>query len=68
MDTKKLRSLQTPLKARYREKPEAARITLKATGRIDDDKIACKVDTAVLIESDVGNLFNLQIMSSPAYL
>jgi len=24
--------------------------------------------TAVLIESDVGNLFNLQIMSSPAYL
>ncbi len=46
MDAKKLKSLQTPLKAHYREEPEAARITLKATGRIDDDKIACKVDTA----------------------
>lgn len=46
MDAQKLRSLQTPLKARYREEPEAARITLKATGRIGDDKIACKVDTA----------------------
>ncbi len=46
MDAQKLRSLQTPLKARYREEPEAARITLKATGRIGDDNIACKVDTA----------------------
>ncbi len=46
MDAQKLRSLQTPLKARYREEPEAARITLKATGRIGDDKIVCKVDTA----------------------
>ncbi len=46
MDAQKLRSLQTPLKARYREEPEAARITLKATGRIGGDKIACKVDTA----------------------
>ena len=46
MDANKLRSLQTPLKARYREEPEGARITLKATGHIDDDKIVCKVDTA----------------------
>jgi uncharacterized OsmC-like protein len=46
MDKQKLRSLQAPLKARYREEPEAARITLKATGRIDDANIACKVDTA----------------------
>ncbi len=46
MDAQKLRSLQTPLKARYREEPEAARITLRATGRIGDDKIVCKVDTA----------------------
>ena len=46
MDAQKLRSLQTSLKARYREEPEAARITLKATGRIGDDNIACKVDTA----------------------
>jgi uncharacterized OsmC-like protein len=46
MDADKLRSLQAPLKAKFREEPEAARITLKATGRIEDDEIACKVDTA----------------------
>ena len=34
MDTKKFKSLQTPLKAHYHEEPEAARITLKA---IDKD-------------------------------
>ncbi len=46
MDARKLRSIQAPLKARFREEPEAARITLKATGRIDDDEIVCRVDTA----------------------
>ncbi len=46
MDARKLRSIQAPLKARYREQPEVARVTLTATGRIDDDKISCKVDTA----------------------
>ncbi len=45
MDARKLRSIQAPLKARFREEPEAARITLKATGRIDDDEIVCRVDT-----------------------
>ncbi len=46
MDAKELRSKQAPLKARFREEPESARITLKATGRIDHDDIVCKVDTA----------------------
>jgi uncharacterized OsmC-like protein len=46
MDAKELRSIQAPLKARLREEPDAARITLKATGRIDDEDIVCKVDTA----------------------
>ncbi len=46
MDAKELRSIQAPLKARLREAPDAARITLKATGRIDDEEIVCKVDTA----------------------
>ncbi len=46
MDARKLRSIQAPLKARLREEPDAARITLKATGRIDDNEIVCKVDTA----------------------
>lgn len=46
MDAEKLRSLQAPLKERFRAEPEAARITLKATGRIDEEDIVCKVDTA----------------------
>ncbi len=46
MDAKQLRTLQAPLKARFREAPDEARITLKATGRIDDDEIVCKVATA----------------------
>ena len=46
MDARGLRSIQAPLKARLREQPDAARITLKATGRIDDEDIVCKVDTA----------------------
>jgi uncharacterized OsmC-like protein len=46
MDARKLRSIQAPLKARFREEPEAARITLKATGRIFEDEIVCRVVTA----------------------
>lgn len=46
MDAEQLRSKQAPLKARFREAPETARITLTATGRLDDDDIVCKVDTA----------------------
>jgi uncharacterized OsmC-like protein len=46
MDAKELRSIQAPLKVRLREEPDAARITLKATGRIDREDIICKVDTA----------------------
>ncbi len=45
MDARELRSRQAPAKARFREAPEAARITLKATGRIDDEDIVCRVDT-----------------------
>ena len=45
MDARKLRSIQAPLKKRFREEPEAARITLKATGRIEHDDIVCRVGT-----------------------
>src|ERR671939_1963347 len=45
MDSTALRSLQAPLKDRYRSDPEAAVITLKAHGRLDDQAIACKVET-----------------------
>lgn len=40
----KLRSTQEPLKRRYRDEPEAARITLHADGSLDDG-VACTVNT-----------------------
>ncbi|MEA2154306.1 MAG: hypothetical protein QOE11_446 [Solirubrobacteraceae bacterium] len=39
-----LRALQTPLKERYAGEPDAARITLSATGSLGDD-ISCSVQT-----------------------
>ncbi len=45
MDATTLRSLQAPLKDSYRNAPDAALITLKAHGSIDESKIACKVET-----------------------
>jgi uncharacterized OsmC-like protein len=44
MDTDELRSLQAPLKAQYRERPETALVTLHAEGRIGD-YITCKIET-----------------------
>ncbi len=45
MDATALRALQAPLKDKYRESPDAAVITLKAQGTLDDQHIACKVET-----------------------
>jgi uncharacterized OsmC-like protein len=46
-----LRSLQAPVKERYREHPEAAFITLKAQGRLGTG-FTCKVDTGkTLVEA-----------------
>ena len=45
MDKDTLRALQAPIKERYRTEPKAAVITLKAQGAIDDQAIACKVET-----------------------
>jgi uncharacterized OsmC-like protein len=45
MDKDALRALQAPIKDKYRMEPEAAIITLKAQGAIDDTAIACKVET-----------------------
>ncbi|MGH2942891.1 MAG: OsmC family protein [Solirubrobacteraceae bacterium] len=44
MDRDALRALQAPLKERYREAPQDARVTLTATGTLDDE-IACNVET-----------------------
>jgi uncharacterized OsmC-like protein len=45
MDVTALRALQAPLKDSYRSDPGAAVVTLKAKGELDDQHIACKVET-----------------------
>ncbi len=45
MDAEALRAMQAPLKDGYRQTPGAAVVTLKARGMIDDQHIACKVET-----------------------
>jgi uncharacterized OsmC-like protein len=45
MDAAQLRATQAPIKERYKTDPKAAIITLKAKGSIDNDAIACKVET-----------------------
>src|SRR4051794_691044 len=44
MRTEELRSVQAPLKERYRSDPAAAAITLTASGSLDDG-ISCSVET-----------------------
>jgi uncharacterized OsmC-like protein len=51
MQREELRSLQAPLKERYRAQPDAARVTLSATGSLGEG-ISCSVDTGrVLAEA-----------------
>jgi uncharacterized OsmC-like protein len=45
MDANALRAMQAPHKESYKHRPEAALITLRARGEVDDAKIACKVET-----------------------
>jgi len=44
MNSDDLRSVQAPLKQRYREDPQAALITLRAQGRIGEG-VSCKIET-----------------------
>lgn len=47
-----LRDLQAPLKQRYKETPAAALITLRSHGSLDQEGIACRVDTGrALVEA-----------------
>jgi uncharacterized OsmC-like protein len=43
MDAETLRALQAPLKSRYREAPETARIQARASAELDLSEIACAV-------------------------
>jgi uncharacterized OsmC-like protein len=45
MDANALRAMQAPHKESYKHRPEAALITLRARGEVDDAKIACTVET-----------------------
>jgi uncharacterized OsmC-like protein len=44
MNAEDLRSIQGPLKDRYREAPQAALITLRAQGRLGEG-VSCKIET-----------------------
>jgi uncharacterized OsmC-like protein len=44
MQRDQLRAIQAPLKERYREEPQAASVTLSATGSLDDG-VSCSVNT-----------------------
>jgi len=51
MNAEQLKSLQAPIKERYKRDPSAALITLRAHGRIGEG-IACRVDTGkALVEA-----------------
>jgi uncharacterized OsmC-like protein len=52
MNSDELRSLQAPLKARYREDPSSAVVTLKASGRLGEESVVCSVQTGrALVEA-----------------
>jgi len=45
-----LREIQKPLKERYREEPDASKITLHADGAQGEDAMSCSVDLGRLIQ------------------
>ncbi len=49
IDAAALKEMQGPLKARYKDDPAAALITLKAEGELDGSGIACRVRTATTL-------------------
>jgi uncharacterized OsmC-like protein len=52
MDSAELKAAQAPLKARYREDPNAALVTLHAEGTLGDENVSCSVATGrALVEA-----------------
>ena len=45
MDGTQLRAIQAPLKERYRAEPLAALVTLRAEGRLNEEKVSCSIAT-----------------------
>lgn len=51
MDSAELKSIQAPIKDRYRDQPETAVVTLRAEGQLGDD-VSCSVQTGrALVEA-----------------
>src|SRR3981081_4948654 len=51
MNADEIRSLQAPLKERYRQRPDTAVVTVRAEGRIGEG-VTCKVETGkALVEA-----------------
>lgn len=51
MNTTELRTLQAPLKEKYRQEPQTALVTLRAQGRVGEG-ITCKIETGqALVEA-----------------
>ena len=52
MDSSELKAVQAPLKARYREDPHAALVTLHAEGTLGAENVSCSVATGrALVEA-----------------
>jgi len=52
MNADELRSLQAPLKDKYKGSPDAALITLSSSGELDADTLVCRVETGkALVEA-----------------
>lgn len=52
MDAHQLRTLQAPLKERYRQEPGSALVTLTASGTLDGAGVSCRVETGrALVEA-----------------
>ncbi len=52
MDSTELRAVQAPLKEQYRDDPDAALVTLTASGRLGDESVTCSVETGrALVEA-----------------
>jgi uncharacterized OsmC-like protein len=52
MDSAELKAVQAPLKARYREDPASALVTLSAEGMLGEESVSCSVSTGrALVEA-----------------
>ncbi len=57
MNAEQLKARQAPLKARYKEDPPSAQVTMRATGMLGTDNVTCNVTTPTgVIEAGLHSL------------